>query len=225
MTGLSNAYSVIIKALALHAAIAGPLLAQRVLDRGTLAFSRSGLVVGKEDFIVQEGRTGGEPGFAILSRVAFPDQPGTGLLPSLELGTDSLPEAYQVIEPPPGPKVSIEVVPRRITVRTERGARESVREYPVRAPVLLVDDSAFALHAFPPPGHPGPVVLLWRSGRREHSQWFDKGIEPTELNGMTVRLHHIQLAGPPLRDLWYDEKGRLAKVDIPSLNVSAVRAP
>ena len=114
---------------------------------------------------------------------------------------------------------------RRVSLRTVDGSHESVRQYPAPDRVFFLDDSAFALHAIPPQGQPGPGLMLWpRSGRRDMGSWSDRGIEPTDLNGTNTPLRHIVLSGAAPRDLWYDDHGHLAKVEVPGLGLTAVRS-
>ncbi|MBI4502387.1 MAG: hypothetical protein HY700_14655 [Gemmatimonadetes bacterium] len=203
-------------------------MAQRVLDRGTLVISRAGVVIGSEDFVIRTGRTSGDRGLTVASRASYPpSRPQVVLVPVLELTADSQPAALQIdVQDGMARRVVAELAPRRISIRTVHDSRESVRQYPAPERVLFLDDSAFALHAIPPTGPGGPVLLLWvRSGVREDGAWSDRGVEPTDFNGQTVSLRHVTLSGPFPRDLWYDDRGHLAKVEVPSLELRAARSP
>ena len=207
--------------------VSAAFLQQGIFESGVLIISHSGTVIGREEFVVRAGRASGDRGLTVASRVSYPaDHPRVSLVPLLELRPDSQPASIQIdLLDGTARRVFAELAPRRVSIRTVDGSHESVRQYPAPDRVLFLDDSAFALHAIPPQGPAGPALMLWpRSGRRELGSWSDRGVEPTEVNGKNTLLHHIVLAGAAPRDLWYDEHGHLAKVEIPSLGLTAVRS-
>src|ERR1041384_3689220 len=161
------------------AAVLAAVWPQGVLDSGVLIISRSGTVIGKEEFVVRAGRASGDRGFTVASRASYPpDHPRVGLSPVLELRPDSQPASLQIdLQGRPPRRGFAEFSPRRLSLRTVDGSHESVRQYPAPEHAFFLDDSAFALHAIPPQGPPGPVLMFWpRSGRRNLGSWSDRGI-------------------------------------------------
>jgi len=203
-----------------------PLAAQqRVLDKGALVISRAGAIIGKEEFVVRAERISGERGWSISSEILYPaGRAQWNLALLLELAPDSQPASLQ-IEDSPSDQVFAELAAERLTIRSVKNAHESVRQYPAFGRVLLLDDSAFAVHAMAPAGTPGRVLLLFpRDGSRDSASWEDQGIGSTEVNGHEIPLRHVTLIGMVKRDLWYDEQGHLVKVEEPARGLTAVRA-
>ncbi|MBI4419754.1 MAG: hypothetical protein HY560_02940 [Gemmatimonadetes bacterium] len=203
---------------------------QRVLDSGALTISQGGIVIGREEFTVRAGRaSGGRDGFTIASSVFYPpDRAEATLAPVVEVGPDSVPITLQLdVFDGAQRRVYAQLGARRVTVRSVSPQGESVREYPGGGRFVIVDDSSFALNAIPPGRAPGSVSVLWpRHGRREAGELADLGMARTEVGVRSAELQHFQLTtGADTRDLWYDERGRLMKVDVPAAGLSAVRAP
>ncbi len=209
-------------------ALPSPALAQqRVIDTGTLIISRAGAVIGREEFVVRVGRAStGREGFTISANAFYPsERTQASVVPVVELGPDSQPASLQIDAGQQ--RVFAQIGARRVTVRMVSPQGESVREYPGGERLLVADDSSFALQAIPPGRTAGTVSLVWpRAGRRESGSLEDRGTERTELGaGAAALRHYVLKAGGTERHLWYDERGRLMKVELPAGSLSAVRAP
>ncbi len=196
-----------------------------VLDAGTFVISRAGAVVGREEFTVRRGRSTAPDGYTITATAAYPPaSPTVTLAPVLELGPDSLPVQVQFDVFGDGQaRVYARFAPHRITLRVVRPGGESARELPATGRTLVVDDSVFALYAIRPT--PGLLqVMAPRTGARLSAELLERGTERTTLQGVTHPLAHWVLRlGPEERHLWYDEAGRLMRVDLPALSLSAER--
>ncbi len=114
-----------------------------------------------------------------------------------------------------------------MTVRLVTPAGETAREYPSAPPHLLLDDSLFAPHAVALPLAPGTVrAITLRGGTRGTADLADHGLERTAVGTTQRSLHHFSVTvDGERRDLWYDDRGRLWKVAIPSRSVIALRSP
>ncbi len=214
-------------ALALGALLVwAPLPQGPVLDSGTLVISRGGAVVGREEFTIRRGRSSGPEGFTIASSATYPpESPTITLSPVVELGADSLPVQVQFDVFGDGQaRVYARFTPRRVTLRVVRPGGESARELPATGRLLVLDDSVFALYAIRPAS--GPIqTIAPRTGVRLPAELQEQGIESTTLQGVSHPLAHWVLRlGPEERHLWYDEAGRLMRVDVPALGLSAERA-
>jgi hypothetical protein len=216
--------------LTLTAALAGAAAAQQVVDRGTLLIMQGGRLVGQEEFVVERGRRSGAPdGFTIASVVAYPaERPTRRLTAVVEFGPDSQPAAT-LVEAEDGElrRVLIRLGPRRVTVRVVTPSGEAAREYPSAPRHLVLDDSLFAAHAVELPVPPGTVrSITLREGGRGTADVSDHGSDRTSVGTAQRTLHHISVTmGGERRDLWYDERGRLVKLAIPSRGLTALRSP
>lgn len=223
-------------ALALAAAVAGTpadrayATQERVIDGGTLLVLREGQLVGLEEFQVrQSGRPGGPQTLTITATAHYPaERPTHVLVASVRFGGDSVVSSarFEVQGTESGALALVTVSGRRITVRIGLPGRESTREYPGTTPPTLLDDSLFAIHAVSPPiGTGGATGMLWpRAGRMRPGTVTAAGRAETTVGGVRRMLHHVTLtAGGPIRHLWFDDEGRLQKVEAPEVGVTAER--
>jgi hypothetical protein len=196
-----------------------------VVDAGTLAISRGGAVLGREQFTVRRGTSSGPDGFTITTTARYSVPRAITLSPVVELGTDTLPVQVQFDVFGDGQaRVYVRFTPRRITVRVVRPGGESAQELPLTGRTLVADDSVFALYAIRPA--PGPLqVLTPRNGQRTPAELVPLGPERTTLQGVSHQLEHWVLRGKDERHLWYDEAGRLMRVELPALSLIAEREP
>ena len=196
-----------------------------VLDAGTLVISRSGMVVGREEFTVRRGRSSGPDGYTITSTVTYPPtSPRVTLSPVVELGPDSIPVQVQFdIYGDGQSRVYVRFGPRRMTLRVVRPGGESAREMPATGREIVAADSVFGLYAIPPARGARQAVSP-RSGARLPAEVLDRGTERTTLHGVLRELRHDLLRlGSQEHHLWYDQDGRLMKVEVPALGLTAER--
>lgn len=196
-----------------------------VVDAGTLVISRGGVAVGREEFVVRRGTSSGPGGFTITTTTRYSVPRTITLSPVVELGPDTLPVQVQFDVFGDGQaRVYVRFAPRRITVRVVRPSGESARELPLTGRTLVADDSVFALYAIRPAA--GPLqVLTPRNSQRTAAELLSLGTERTTLRGVSHQLEHWVLRGPDERHLWYDDAGRLMRVELPALSLTAEREP
>lgn len=211
--------------LALGALLAAAPPQGRILDTGTLVVSRGGAVIGREEFTVRRGSSSGPEGYTITSTATYPPgSPTVTLSPVVELGPDSSPLQVQFDVFGNGKsRVYVRFAPRRVTIRLVRPSGESARELPATRRMLVLDDSVFALYAVrPTPGLQYAIVP--RTAGRLSAELLDRGTERTTVQGVSHALAHWVLrSGGEERHLWYDEAGRLMRVDVPALSLTAER--
>jgi hypothetical protein len=123
------------------------------------------------------------------------------------------------------PTTFVDFTARRITVRHRTSAGESAGQYPRADRILLIDDSILSLLALLPGTATGSVTLFYpRTGRRYRVPLSDNGIESTAVDGDDRQLRHVTLdTEDQIKHLWYDNRGRLIKIEIPSENTIATR--
>lgn len=196
-----------------------------VIDSGTLVISRGGQVVGREEFTVRRGRSSGPDGYTIASTVTYPpSSPTVTLAPVVELGPDSFPMQVQLDVYGDGQsRVYARFGPRRVTLRAVRPSGESARELPATGREIVADDSIFGIYALPPARRARQAVFA-RSGSRVPVELVDRGTERTTVQGVPRELRHEVLRlGTQEHHLWYDAEGRLMKVEVPALGLTAER--
>lgn len=196
-----------------------------VVDAGTLVISRGGVAVGREEFTVRRGTSSGPDGFTIATTARYSVLRSIALSPVVELGPDTLPVQVQFDVFGDGQaRVYVRFAPRRITVRVVRPSGESAWELPATGRTLVADDSVFGLYAIRPA--PGPLQILTpRNGQRTPAELVRLGTERTTLQGVSHQLEHWVLRGKDVRHLWYDQAGRLMRVELPGLSLTAEREP
>lgn len=202
--------------------------AQRPIDQASFLIMRGGNVVGAEDFEIRPAAGAAGGAYTVTTTAYYPaDQPTHLLVAAVQLGADSQITSAQFELQQNGvrQRVLVTVGERRITVRMGTAGHEATREFPGGRRQMLADDSVFALHALLPGSAPGAVQILWpRSGQRTAGTLNPHGQDTTTVGGAQRTLRHVSLeTGEATRHLWYDDQGRLVKVSIPALGLTAVR--
>jgi hypothetical protein len=220
------------------AALLAPLLAvlalQAPADEGALVIRADSAELARESFRLAAlpAAAGGGWTLAATARYAA-SRPIVVLDAIVSLGPDSAPTSleYTVADPREPRRILGQLARGRFTIRTLGRKSEHAREFPAPAPVVVLDDSVFALY-LPAAWHarPRPIAvtaIFPRAGRRELLTVQDLGTQPTTLNRDPAALRHISVSGGANREVhvWLWPDGRLAKVEVPSRGIAAERAP
>jgi hypothetical protein len=197
----------------------------RVLDSGSFVILKGGDVVGVEEFQVR--RTGADA-FTVSATAHYPAERPTHVVTAVvHLSGDSVVSSarFETQHARQATLALVTVAGRRITIRIGLPGRESSREYPGTTEPVLLDDSLFGIHALRPPRTGEPVGLLWaRAGRRTGGDVTFHGQAETDVGGRRRTLLHVTVrGGEAVRHLWFDEEGRLQKVEAPDVGLTAVR--
>lgn len=208
---------------------------QTPLDEGTLLIREDTAEIGREAFRLSPTRLGPTAsGWKLASTVRFDRaRPVVVLDPIVELGADSLPASleYTIADPREPLRILGQLARGRFSVRLLGRRTERAREYPATPPLVLLDDSVFALYlpaAWQARQQPVPLTAIFpRHGRRELVTVQDLGVQPTTVNRGPASLRHMIVTGGAnqLVHLWLGADGRLVKVEIPSRRLTAERAP
>jgi hypothetical protein len=201
----------------------------RILDRAVFVITRGSEVVGREEFVIRQGRAAGQgDGYTISAQAFYPDDRTTPTMVStIQCGPDSQPTAARLdADTDDRPSVFVSINSRRITVRKVTPSGESARQFPAVDRTLLLDDLLISPYALLPSSREGSLTTIDpRSGDREVVALVDLGLEVTTVHGASVSLRHFTLGnGSSAKHLWFDELGRLIKVTIGSLQLTATRA-
>ncbi len=198
------------------------------LDSGVFDILRDSTVIGREEFALRGGRRlSANSGFTISARALYPpDRPTLRVSSVIEFGPDSQPTTGQIeVADGEAKRLLVAVERRRITVRTITPTGESARQYPTTSRTLIVDPalvSSFAL--LPQRGAPEVAILEPRELQRVLANLVDRGMDQTVVDRASQRLRHFTLgAGPDVRHLWFDVRGRLRKLEVPGSGITAIR--
>jgi hypothetical protein len=212
------------------ACVAGqpPTAKAQLLDEATLLVRRGDVILGREDFsVTRTNLSDGSVGFRLAVVASYPERRAAiTLRPLVEFGADSLPRTVQLDVTNEGTqRILTEFGSRRITIRAISSDGESAREYPAVRRPLVADDSILSLYALPPGSGPGPVRLVAPRHRTQQDyRLANRGQETSTVVGQSLTMLHLVLtSGTDERHLWYDEEGRLMKVEIPTRDVTAER--
>ncbi len=199
----------------------------KILDQGQFLIYRGSDIVGREEFVVRRGRATSGSGYSIASASFHP--PDT-LTPSatwgLELGPDSQPTAARIdVNRGDSPSVFVRFEPRRITVRTVTPSGESARQFPAAGRALVMDELFISGYLIPPGLADGTIILFRpRTSLRLAATLKDDGMQQTLVDGRNRSLRHFTLESTAeTQHIWFDERGRLIKIEIPSEDLTAVR--
>lgn len=201
----------------------------RILDRAVFIIRRGSEVVGREEFVIRQGRASGQrDGFTISARAYHPDDRSTPIMVStIQCGPDSQPTAARLdLDTEDRASVFVSIGSRRITVREVTPNGESARQFPAVDRTLLLDELLISPYALLPSRSEGSLTTFTpRSGAKEVVDLVDFGREVTTVRNASISLRHLTLGtGSGATHLWYDELGRLVKVSMGSLRLTATRS-
>jgi hypothetical protein len=205
--------------------------AQEFLDQGVFLISRDGAEIGREEFAIQAtpGRQG-RPGVLAVATDHYRER---DVRAALELTNDHIPVSYQVDVAVAGrvtERLSGQLARGRFAVRLVTQAGEVVREFPVPAGVVVLDDDGLdQFYFFPRPTESTsqPVSILRPRERRVvtgevRTLGTDTVVVGTR--GVTARHYGLTFPGGDAREFWFSPSGSLLKVAIPARALVALRS-
>lgn len=200
----------------------------RLLDEGTLIIMINNSVIGNERFELRAGRGNDTAGFTVRSTASYPpDAPMDRLAAVVEFDTDSLPTGAQFdLGGVEQRRTLIDIGARRITIRIVSPTGEEWGEHRRRAPVLFLIDSIFAQYIMPPRTSSATFHGITSAGRVYRRVTVrDGGLVRTRVGTTQRALRLVTIAGEPNELLlYYDERGRLIKLEVPGRALLVVRA-
>lgn len=207
-----------------------PVSAQTVvLDEGTFTIFLSGEEVGTETFTIRRRGSGAEATFLANAVVTLEGADGSQMRPTLQTENDLSPVAYEnVIEGGDVSSVSIRNMGRRFVARISSSAGDRERELRAEPSARLLDRGVahqywFLAGATEREGVTIPV-LLPRTGDQISLRVQSVTTEALDVGGQRVQARHVRLAqGSDTRDVWFDDQGRVLRVEIPGEGFRAVR--
>ena len=205
----------------------------QVADSGILVIRQDSTLIARESFHTSPDPTSG--GWILDANVRYDrSRPVVQLAPIVQVGADLAAVKVQFDAGDPGSPLHIigQVGRHRFTLRYVSRSDERARELPDPGRAVVVDDSVFSLFtpvAWLVRGGTGTVSAIFpRPGVAETWTVKDEGLVSTSRGGgggADTRLRLISVESPRLGSIriWMDAAGRLAKVEIPRLHLSAER--
>jgi len=213
------------------------VVTQTPLDAGTFVIRQDTVEIGRETFQLSSIPFGAsEAGCRITAEARYSGGHGALLLePTVDIGPDTEPlsVSYEIARAREPLRIRGQRSRGRFTMRYLSPHSERAREYPMSGPTVILDDSVFSLYIFAGwrvglPGRGLDVgIIVPRADRREMATVEELAPGPTSLNGGTAALRHVRLTGGANQvvHLWFDRRGLLQKVEIPSRHLVVERVP
>lgn len=205
----------------------------QVADSGVLVIRQDSTLIARESFHTSPDPTSG--GWILDANVRYDrSRPVVQLAPIVQIGSDLAAVKVQFDAGDPGAPLHIigQVGRHRFTLRYVSRSDERARELPDPGRAVVVDDSVFSLFtpvAWLVRGGAGTVSAIFpRPGVAEMWTVRDEGLVSASPGGgeaADTRLRLISAESPRLGKIriWIDAAGRLAKVEIARLHLSAER--
>ncbi len=202
------------------------LCAQAFLDRGTFVVLRGGAETAREEFAIRAA-----PGRGGYLAVSTTRGGGREVQHALELAQDHTPVSFQQTESTGGQvvrRVSAQIAGTRMSARLASVDGETVREFPVRPPVVILgDEQASAFYFVPHADSARAVQLIRPSALRPVSATIESaGDDTVTVAGQTIpaRRYVLRAADGDERRFWFTPGGDLLRVARPSEGTVATRA-
>jgi hypothetical protein len=197
----------------------------QVLDQGTLVIKQGGKEIGREEFLVRSGRTGGAQGTTLITRGRFPAvAPALSQEATVERRADGSFVNIQVnreqgeVEG----RFIAEVTPHNVLRihASSSGGSEEVREYPGVPRLIGLADSAYALYLavvpFATPAGESITAVYPGDGRRV-------AFTARRSDGDGDSGSSIVMSGDINGTIWLDASGHILRLEFPSVGLEAMR--
>ena len=122
-------------------------------------------------------------------------------------------------------RITIQATRDRLTARSQSPRGESAREYFLHPGMAILDDEFAHQYFFLTlQGRDAVATVLPRRNELTQLHVLSKGDDAIEIAGMRVTAHHYVVSDAMSeRQLWTDSAGRVLRVEVPALALTAVR--
>jgi hypothetical protein len=196
-------------------------------DRGTFSIKRNGRETGHEEFEIRPGKPGRPVGDSLLSAARYPESRPQAVIEAVLQTSpegDPLTLTLDMTRRQQSMQLIATVGRGRVTIRTVGQGAESARELAGGNPVVMLDDSLYALYLplarYATERGQTVVAVYPRASRRVQITATRTALStPGDTGATTV----VDLTGGVTGSLYLDAKGRLLEVDFPTLGVEVTR--
>ncbi len=208
------------------------------LDEGTFIVSMADGATGTETFTIRQA--GGGPDARVIAQARIQWSLPSGersVVPLLEARGGGL-FAYQVeVSGDTRQEIYLRAEGRRFVANVRSDAGEQQREYRARPGSVLLEQGVAHQYFVPARGilavlaadlELGPIpVLTPLAGSLDRFDLVLGDVRTVEIGGQAFEAHHLVLVnGEDRREVWFDDEGRVLRVEVPSLGyVAERRAP
>lgn len=203
-----------------------------VLDEGRFTVFLDGREVGTESFRIHRDGMGNEANLVATAEIQLRTDDGTTeMRPSLRTGASMVPQAYEnKISGTQVAQVNGWLDGNRFVARVASQEGESQKEYRANTSTVILEENVAYLYYFAGAltreGGSTLSVVVPASGAQYRLQVLSSAVEPFRLGREQLEVRHVRLEGPDqLHEVWFDEQGRVMRVEIPSRGYRAERTP
>ena len=197
------------------------------VDDAVFVLYRDGAAIGEEHVSLHRLGLGQDGRFIGQSEIRLRD--GTEMRPRLEASLDMRPATYQ--NKFTGAEVGEVVLSRagrRLIARVQTASGEAQREFRVTGTTVILEPEVVLLYYFLRPWADTAgtelTVLEPRAGSQAGYTLEPSGSEEIRIGRFTVSTVRVRLgAGDDVREIWFDDEGRVIRLEIPSTGFRAER--
>ncbi len=200
------------------------------VDEGSFVVTRGGAAIGREEFRILRQPAAGREAFVARGVGAYGAR---RVVPALQADAEGEPLRYQIDVHGAGPEERVSAqggAAGHFAAQIQRGGREGAREYLLAPGTVVADDDAYHQLYFiarrAMDGATSVPVLVPRTDAQLSVAVTRAGSEPVTIAGHAIPATHYVLADARAgwrRDLWVDGEGRVLRVVVPNLGISATR--
>lgn len=200
-----------------------------VVDEGTFVVTVNGSAAGTERFAIRRAGVG-DDAIVIANAVIQVDR-GSGateLRPLLEATPlDDVSTSYQLkVSGAESAEMSLRLAGRRYVSRFQTQAGEEEREFLARPGTRIVEEGVAHQYYFLRTVREGARIPVIEPRTRRQVQLTASAPEEEEIRVGTVRIRARKVtfaAGEDVRTVWFDQQGRVVRVEVPAAGYVATR--
>jgi hypothetical protein len=202
------------------------------VDEGAFRLSIHGQLAGREEFSIRRAGSGQQARVVLRGSVQLSLETGArNLAPALEAGGSELSVmAYQLKVSGDEPsEIYVSRSDGRFLAKVISAEGEQLREFRAGPGSVVLDDDVAHHHYLLTPfldveSSVSLTVLSPSGGRQRRMTLTSLGAAEIRIGAAPVNARHFRLeGGPRSREIWFDDQGRVLRVEIPSMGFVADR--
>jgi hypothetical protein len=200
-----------------------------VLDEGSFEIFLGGRSVGTETFTIRREGSGADAVILANATISTDGDHRSVMRPVVKTGLDRSPVQYtNTIEGADVSAVSVDHMGRHYRVRVSSAAGEREREVPARPGTVLLEEGVahhyWFLSVLAEREGTSIVAVTPRSGEQARLRVVSVTPDAVVIGGQRVEARKVALTeGADSRSAWFDDQGRVLRVEIPATGYRAVR--